>query len=206
MAIADAALTNLPAQPAAVLGPRVRDGDLLLCSAHDPFSRLIAWSTRSPWTHVAIAFRWPRRAEIMVFECVQHIGVRAVPLASFLSQTSSGVRPYPGKIVLARHAGLTPAKRGERLEDMAQYAIDKLGDRFSVGEIAKIALRIIAGRFVRRMPRSLGPDDEFICSEFVARCYHAAGLPIAWDGLGFVAPVDLARDPQVRALARFRTT
>ena len=41
----------------------------------------------------------------MAFESVQTIGVHAVTLDRFISQTSTGQHPYPGKIILARHAG-----------------------------------------------------------------------------------------------------
>jgi hypothetical protein len=31
------------------------------------------------------------------------------------------------------------------------------------------------------------------------------GIDIPWDGLGFIAPADFALDPQVRAIAQFKT-
>jgi hypothetical protein len=104
MAIADDVLTTLKAEPLAAVHARIRDGDILLCSGHDPFSRLIGWATRSPWTHVALAYRWPDLNRIMVFESVQQFGVRTVTLRRFCSESSTGQKPYPGKIVLARHA------------------------------------------------------------------------------------------------------
>ena len=55
------------------------------------------------------------------------------------------------------------------------------------------------------MPKSLGPKDEFICSEYVARCFDKIEIQIAWDGLGFIAPADFAKDPKIHAVARFRT-
>ncbi|MHB8527998.1 MAG: hypothetical protein ACYC8V_00620 [Caulobacteraceae bacterium] len=206
MAISDDVLTTLAPEPLERISRKVRDGDILLCSAHDPFSRLIGWSTKSPWTHVAFAWRWPGLKRIMAFECVQRIGVRTVPLVRFISQTSSGAHPYPGKIVLARHEDFAERKKGMKaMTRLADYAADRIGDRFSNGEVVKIATRIIVGRLDRRMPRSLGPDDEFICSEYVARCFEAIGIQIQWDGLGFIAPADFALDPKIAAVARFRT-
>ncbi|HEY7901571.1 MAG TPA: hypothetical protein VIC25_10340 [Caulobacteraceae bacterium] len=208
MAIEDKVLTRLAAEPREAIAPRIRDGDLLLCSGNDPFSRLIGAATKSPWTHVAFAWRWPDIGRIMVFEAVQQLGVRTVPLQTFLSQSSTGKKPYPGKIVLARHqefadaAGKPGSAAAKRLGDAA---VDRLGDRFSGVEVAKIGARISIGRWARKMPRSLGPRDEYICSEYVAKCFAAAGVTIAWDGLGFIAPCDFARDPNVKALARFRT-
>ena len=59
MPISDDVLRTLKPEPLADVQGRVRDGDLLLCSGRDPFSRLIGWATKSPWTHVALAYRWP---------------------------------------------------------------------------------------------------------------------------------------------------
>jgi hypothetical protein len=153
---------------------------------------------------VALAWRWGEVGRILVTECVQHLGVRAVPLDKFVSETSSGQRPYPGKIVLARHASVDRGKADGR-DPAADFAVDRLGDRFSPAEIGKIALRIIAGRFERSMPPMLEADDEFICSEYVVRALARIGAEIEWDRLGFLAPVDVARDPRVSAVARIQT-
>ena len=204
MAIADDVLQTLAPEPYEKVRDRVQDGDLLLCSADDAFSKLIRWATRSPWSHVAVAFRFASIDRVLVLEAVEKIGVRAVPLSTFISRTSAGVTPYPGRILLARHDRFGSAGQG-RMHRMSDFAFGRLGDRFAAGEIYKILLRIILGRLDVRLPPSLGPDDEFICSEYVARCYEHAGLPIPWDGLGFIAPSDIAADPAVSAVAQIRT-
>jgi hypothetical protein len=207
--ISDSVLTKLPAQSYATISKKVRDGDILLCAAHDPFSRIIGWSTKSPWSHVALAWRWPAVGRHIVLECVQQLGVRAVPLDRFIRETSSGQKPYPGKIILARHRILgegSAQEQAARASDLAKFAIDRIGDRFSSAEVLKIALRIVVGRLDIHMPKSLGPNDEFICSEFVAKCFERINIQIQWDGLGFIAPADFADDPNVGAVARFRTT
>jgi hypothetical protein len=207
MTIEDGYLHTQKAEPLEAVARRIRDGDLLLCAAHDPFSKLIGWATHSPWTHVALAYRWPALGRIMVFEAVQSIGVRTVPIAKFLSQSSTGQKPYPGQIVLARHDAFSElsGRHGAALGRLVDFAVDHLGDRFAPGEILKIAARICAGRFGVTMPKMLGPKDEFICSEYVAKCFEAMGAPVEWDGLGFIAPSDFARDPQTRAIAKFKT-
>lgn len=208
MAIDDDVLTKLKPEPLAEISQRVRDGDLLLCSGHDPFSRVISWATKSPWTHVAVAYRWPGLGRIMVFESVHQLGVRCVPLDKFISQSSTGKKPYPGKIILARHEDYADkgGKHGSAaMKRMAEFAVDRFGDPFAGMEILKIGMRICLGALNRKMPKALGPDDEFICSEYVAKCFQAVGIEIQWDGLGFIAPADIARDPKTRAIARIRT-
>jgi hypothetical protein len=208
MAIADDVLKILKPEPFSAVAGRVRDGDILLCSATDPFSRLISWSTSSPWSHVALAYRWPELNRIMVFESVQQIGVHCVTLERFISQSSTGQKPYPGKIILARHedyAGKGGKSGGAAMRRLADFAVDKFGDRFAPMEILKIATRICVGRMGRPMPTSLGAKDEYICSEYAAKCFEAVGIEILWDGRGFIAPASFANDPKVKAIAQFRT-
>jgi hypothetical protein len=208
MAIDDEVLVHMPPEPFGTISRRVRDGDLLLCAGDDPFSRLIGWSTKSPWTHVAIAWRWPSLGRIMAFEAVQQLGVRAVPLQSFVRQSSTGQKPYPGKIILARHADFAAGlgARGSVAEKrFADFAVDRFGDPFAPAEIAKIMLRIALGRLNRVMPKFMGPKNAFICSEYVAKCFDRVEIKIPWDGLGFIAPADFANDPKIKAIGRFRT-
>jgi hypothetical protein len=205
MAIPDDILQTLAPTPYDEARKLVRDGDILLCSAHDPFSRLIRWATKSPWSHVGIAFHISDIDRVMVLECVEKQGVRTVPLSTFISRTSSGVHPYPGKILLARHGGVDGRSATRRVREMAAFGFDRLGDRFSQGEALKIVLRIALSVFQVKLPKNLGPDDEYICSEFVARCFERIGLQFPWDGRGFVAPDDIAKDPKVIPIAQIRT-
>ena len=202
MSIADDVLETLKPQPYAAVRKLVQDGDLFLCQGRDPFSRLIQWSTKSAWSHIAIAFRIESLDRVIVIEAVEKIGVRAVALSDFCSRDSAGTTPYPGKIVLARHPAF---KTMSKVKPMAKFAFDHLGSRFAPGEIAKIGLRIAEAKFLgehHHMPKILIPDDEFICSEFVAAAFQAAKVKIPWDGLGFIAPADFANAPEVAALAQ----
>jgi hypothetical protein len=205
MAVDEACLKELKPQAYAEVRGEVRDPDLLLCSARDPFSRLIRWATKSPWSHVAMAFRMEEIDRVLVLECVEKIGVRCVPMSTFLTRTSEGTSPYPGQILLARHKGLAAKSRARPMKKMAGAAFDRLGDRFSPAEILKIAARIAVGRLNRATPKSLGPRDEYICSEYVAKCYGEIGLTFPWDELGFMAPCDIAADPRVEPVALIRT-
>ncbi len=206
MTISDTVFSELPAQPYQTVRTMVRDGDLLLCSATDPGSRLIRWATRSIWSHVAIAFWLVEAERAMVLECVEKIGVRCVPLSDFTTRTSSGQTPYPGKILLARHQAIPEKPQEATMKRMSSAAFARLGAKFSSAEIVKIASRITFGRLGRKLPGRLEPDDEYICSEYVAKCFESAGMKFEWDGLGFIAPHDIARDPHVVPVAQIETT
>ena len=205
MTIQDSILSELPPQPYAMIRDQIRDGDMLLCSANDLGSRLIRWATRSQWSHCAIAFRIREIDRVMVLECVQRMGVRAVPMSDFIARTSSGVRPYPGRIVLARHQDFQAGSDQAGMAKMVTFAFTRLGAKFSKWETVKIGLRIALGRLNATMPALIVADDEYICSEYVAKCYESVGLPIAWNGNGFITPADIADDPHVNAVAQIQT-
>jgi hypothetical protein len=202
MAFSADVLDTLPQEDLVDVLPKMRDGDILLCSAHDPFSRLIGWSTKSPWSHVAFAHSWAATGRVLAFECVQQLGVHAVSLTRFVSQTSTGAHPYPGRIIVARHRDMPS---GDALKPLTNFAINAMGDRFSPLEIARIGARIAVGRMDKHMPKALSARNEFICSEYVAKCFDTVGIKIQWDGLGFIAPGDFALDPKVDAVAQFKT-
>ncbi|HEX4182041.1 MAG TPA: YiiX/YebB-like N1pC/P60 family cysteine hydrolase [Caulobacteraceae bacterium] len=183
----------------------IRDGDIVLCQGNDPFSRLIQWSTKSPWSHVAMAFRVDSLDRVIVVESVEKIGVRAVSLSDFLSRDSEGTSPYPGRILLARHDQLNGEVSDPAVRELAKFAFGHIGCKFDPVGIARIAMRIADARLFgnRRTPKLLAPrDDEFICSEFVAAAYERARLKVPWDGLGFIAPCDIADDEHLSPVAQ----
>lgn len=204
MAVPDDALETLKPLPYAKVQALVQDGDLFLCQGNDAFSKLIQSATGSPWSHVAIAFRIDTLGEAIVIESVEKIGVRAVTLSQFCSRSSDGTSPYPGKILLARHAAFKGGPAGRKVKPMARFAFDALGNRFAAHEITKIGARIVAAKVMgkRHTPRMLIPNDEYICSEFVAKAFEAARITVPWDGLGFIAPCDFANDPKIEAIAQ----
>ena len=205
MTVPDDVLDTFKPKPYAQVRKLVQDGDLLLCQGRDPFSKLIRWSTRSPWSHIAIAFRIESLDRVIVIESVEKIGVRAVALSEFVSRDSEGTSPYPGKILLVRHNAYGGGPEDPKVGAMASFAFDHLGCHFAPYEIVKIGLRIVTAQLFgkrRKTARMLLPDDAFICSEFVAKAFAAARVKIPWDGLGFIAPADFANDPDVSAIAQ----
>ena len=202
VAVPESALSDLPPLDYASLRARVRTGDLALCSGQQLFSKAIRWATASKFSHVAMLVRLEEIDRVMVLESIEKIGVRAVAFSRFVSGNGRKPHPFPGQIVIARHSDFAEQATPERLGEMGDFAADRLGAPFSSGEILKIATRIAAAGLGMKMPRQLLPDDEFICSEYVAQCYRHIGIHVPWDGRGFIAPADFARDPKVEAIGR----
>jgi hypothetical protein len=202
VAVPESALSDLPPLDYASIRALVRTGDLLLCSGTQLFSRAIRWATSSEFSHVAMLVRLEEIDRVMVLESIEKIGVRAVAFSRFVAGNGRKPHPFPGQIVIARHTDFAEKATAERLGKMGDFAADRLGAPFSSGEIAKIALRIAAAGLGMKMPRQLLPDDEFICSEYLAECYRHIGIEIRWDGRGFIAPADFAKDAKVEAIGR----
>ena len=205
MTIADDVLTRLPPVDYDVLRPQMRTGDLLLCQGDEAFSKLIRWATRSPWSHIAVVARIEEFDRVMALESVEKIGVRTVPVSRFISQDSAGASPYPGRILLARNRRFADMGTPEHVKAMTRFAFERFGYPFGGGEMTKIALRLIAGGVGMKTPKPLQPDDEYICSEYVDRCYRQVGIETPYNKDGFIAPCDFAADPQVEAVAQVQT-
>lgn len=183
----------------------VRTGDLLLCAGNSGMSRMIQRATRSPWSHVALILRVESIDRVLVVESVESVGVRAVPLSHYAGDAEAGRAGYDGELLIARHRGVARLD-DVHLREVLRVAIDLLGREYDTREILRIAGRILAGR--RRgetpevAPTPLRRDDAYICSEFVWECLRAAGIRIAHDSRGFIAPCDFLADKSVEPLFR----
>ena len=202
MTVPASVLTDLPEQDYAAIRAQVRTGDLAICSGENPFSHVIRWATASPWSHIAMIIRLEDLDRVMVLEAVAKVGVRAVPLSRFVSEGSNHHKPFPGRIVIARHADFEAKAANGALRKLDDFAFDRLGAPFSNAEITKIGVRIALGALGVKVPKMAAPDDEYFCSEYVAECYKRIGIHIPWDGRGFIAPDDFAADAKVEAVAR----
>ena len=172
-------------------------GDLLLCSGRRPFSRFIRRFTDSVWSHVAFVMRLDAIDRVMVFESVESVGVRTVPLSKYLSDYDSRGNSYPGGVVVARHNDFPAlADENELLSRFGQFAVDLFGYPYDRNEIISIAARIAFGADL-----DAGGDREYICSEYVHECYERVGVEIAYNDAGYITPADFARAEGVQLLA-----
>ena len=186
-----------------VFRPEIKSGDLLLCSGTGFFSRMIQTATKSIWSHVAFVVRLDAINRIMILESVEDIGVRTVPLRKYLHDYDSRGNSYPGRIAIARHANFADKAKPEKLYKFGQFAVDLFGYPYDNDEIVKIAARIAGSYmpFSKNVRKTLKPDQEYICSEYVLECYRQLGINITHDSRGFIAPADFAKSKEVTLLA-----
>jgi hypothetical protein len=164
----------------------IKSGDVLLCSGNTMFSKLIQRATGSMWSHVGFILRLDAIDRIMVMESVESIGVRTVPLSSYVSNYNGSRQPYDGRLLIARHRHFNP----DRVHDLSKTAVDLLGHNYSAKEIARITYRITVnlGRNYCNLPE---PDDEYICSEYAYECFKSVGIYIP-TSCGYVTPADFS--------------
>lgn len=177
--------------------PKIRSGDILLCSGSSLFSTLIQKATGSVWSHIAFIIYLEVIDRLMVLESVESIGVRTVPLSSYVKNYNASGKGYPGKLLIARHQQFEPA----RVKDLSEKAVDFFGYPYDTEEIVKIAARIgmKAFGFTKDSP-FMQSTHSFICSEYAYECYRSVGITIDYDPEGFVSPADFAKTPLVEGL------
>jgi hypothetical protein len=93
------------------LREQVQDGNLLLCSGSATFSKLIQMATRSIWSDVGLVMRLQAIDPVLVLESVESMGVRAVPLSSYVRDYSGLETGYPVRFLIARHPFFRPRRR-----------------------------------------------------------------------------------------------
>lgn len=173
----------------------IQTGDIFLCSGHYLVSELIKKVSDSIFSHVALLLKWNDR--IIVLESVEDDGVRAVPLSHYLYNYENKKRTYNGELYIARHLALENPNFDKRLlKKMFGKAIDLLNRNYDKDEIAQIVARIGLGIGRHK------DDDEYICSEFVEKCFNELGIEFSIDEKGFIFPEQIASDSEVKPLYR----
>ena len=174
----------------------IKSGDILLCSGNSFFSNMIKQATNSTWSHVGFILRLDIIDRIMILESVESIGVRAVPLSSYVRDYNGSGEGYPGRLMIARHHDL----KQENIIKLSKFATDLLGYPYSTDSIARIVARIGIGSFGFDQQDPMLPRREFICSEYAHVCFKSVGVHVDYNQMGFIAPADFARCKRVEAL------
>lgn len=180
----------------------IRSGDILLCSGNAIFSSLIQKATGSIWSHVGFILRVDAIDRIMILESVESIGVRAIPLSNYIKDYNATGKPYPGRLMLARHHDV----KQENIPKLSRVAVDLLGYPYRTEEIAHIAARISMQNL--GMPaeaHDANGQRAFICSEYAQVCFQSIGVNVEFNSEGYIAPCDFARSPRVTPLCYIDT-
>lgn len=179
--------------------PLIKSGDIMLCSGNGSFSNLIKKVTNSRWSHVAFIIKIEAIDRLMVLESVESIGVRTVPLSSYLFNYNGSRKPYNGDIMISRHNQMCELD----IHHLSKKAIDLLGHQYDNREImritAKIALSMVKEADFCEIPAE---DDAYICSEYVNECFKSIGIKIN-SRCGYIIPDDFSKDENINPLVNF---
>lgn len=190
------------------LRDRIHNGDLLFCGGNFAFSKTIRYlSGCSKVSHVGIVYWWNDR--LMVLESVETDGVRIVPVSQYVGNYENTQKPYNGRLYLARDqrlyrppenaSELARSIRNPKVEQLLGEAATLLNKKFSFKDVLIFFLQGNTGRFQHE------ENDQFLCSEFVAKCYAGVHIDYPGDGRGFVAPEHIAMSEHVDVLVEIRT-
>lgn len=180
---------------------KIWHGDILLASGFYEFSKLIKIATNSWASHVAPLFRldYGSFKKILVAESVEGVGVRVISLSKYVTDFEGTGFGYNGRIVIARHKQFESLVTPEKLKAMADVACDRLSYHYGNESIANITKRVMLAALGLPLPAPQAHEQD-ICSEHEARVMKEIGISFTWDKRGFIAPDDIADDPQVDLL------
>lgn len=180
---------------------RICNGDLLFCGGNYIFSKTIRYlSGKSKVSHVGIVYWWNDR--LMLMESVETDGVRIVPVSQYLTNYENSGKPYNGRVYLGRHTKLYIAPENEnaasltsnpQMEQMLNTAATLLNKKFSLRDTIDFFKQGITGRLRHK------DNDQYLCSEFVAKCFEKININFPDDGRGFIAPEHIAMSNEVEA-------
>lgn len=180
--------------------PQLRTGDIVLFHSAAAPSELIEIFTESLWCHAAMIWVVPDIDRVMLLESVDKYGVRGTRLSNRINGCPPAPSRYPGKLLVLRHPRLPYPLPRQTGVNLMGYALDRLGYPYGTQELIDIAERIGAGMLGAALKGEVSSSTSFICSQYVAWCYQAAGIQLQPDRKGFIAPADIAADPNVQAL------
>lgn len=198
MAITTAQFEAMTPEPYSQARYKLQTGDIMLFSSTGVFSQVIEHFTDSLWSHSALVWRVGDAAfdRLLLLESIENVGIRAVSAGNRINGAGSA-KAYDGKLVVVRHKLMPDPLTPAMVSDMTRFGLDHLGYPYNPDELIKIAARIALGLAGITLHSHLKPINSYICSEFVAKCYESVGVTLAPDVGGYMAPSDIADDPNI---------
>lgn len=159
------------------------DADVLMFRGSRPISRMLQAGARSSYSHCGLLAWWHRRLMLLQAEsaCIQ-----AVPL-------STALHSYPGEVDWYQ---IRPEVRDPatvlRIIEEAQV---NLGLSYAHTDLLRTILHDVAGM---QLPEDCEEPRALFCSQYVARCFRLAGLPLHPQSDIETFPSEIALSPVLR--------
>lgn len=156
-------------------------GDLIFCSGQESISKEIEAITRSPFSHVLMAWLPGGATQWLTLESTFHRGVHVGKLSDYVDD-------YDGDLVMTRRPVLTAAEKMSALN----VGLRVLEDGYDWRQEVSIA----AHSLIHALPIER-PQKEFYCSGLQYFMSLATPYPLRRPGANYPTPEDLWIDPTV---------
>jgi Permuted papain-like amidase enzyme, YaeF/YiiX, C92 family len=167
--------------------PLLKTGDLVFCSGHYFFSKIIQALTKSTWSHVGVIYKDEQLDRIMILESETLIGVRLMPLSKYINDYKGTHRAYKGNMVIGH---IITQPNAQQLKDAISYGLDQLSRPYDNWEIVRILLRILFKMGKRER------NKNFICSELVRDMFVKAKIDFPMQDT-YISPDAIFRNEKV---------
>lgn len=180
-------IRQMPVMPYQKIRDHLRTGDVVFCSGSYAFSGVIQSLTKSVWSHVAVVYKDEELGRVLMLEAEPQIGIRLIPLSTYLHDYKGSKRPYKGQMVIARlHQDLPK----EQLNRGVSFGLDALTRPYDNYEIFRIMIRILFRISKRERNRS------YICSELVRDVFAKSGVIIQYKDT-YISPNHIWMDERI---------
>jgi hypothetical protein len=156
-------------------------GDLIFCCGREQISQEIEAITRSPFSHVLMAWLPVGARQWLTLESTFNRGVHVGRLSDY-------VDAYNGDLVMTRRPVLSAAEKMSALN----VGLSVLGEAYDWQQEVSIA----AHRLIHALPIDR-PQNEFYCSGLQYFMSLATPHPLRRPGANYPTPEDLWTDPTV---------
>jgi hypothetical protein len=180
-------IKNMPVIPYQKIRDNIKTGDIVFCSGSYTFSGIIQNLTKSVWSHVAIVYKDEELGRVMMLEAEPYVGIRLIPLSTYLQDYKGKRKAYKGQMVIARLHQELPK---EQLNRGLSFGLDALTRPYDNYEIFRIMMRILFRVTKRERNRS------YICSELVRDVFAKSGVIIQYKDT-YISPNHIWMDDRV---------
>ena len=180
-------IKKMPVIPYQKIREHLKTGDIVFCSGSYTFSGVIQKLTKSVWSHVAVVYKDEELGRVMMLEAEPYVGIRLIPLSTYLQDYKGKRRPYKGQMVIARLHQSLPK---EQLNRGLSFGLDALTRPYDNYEIVRILMRILFRVTKRERNRS------YICSELVRDVFAKSGVIIQYNDT-YISPNHIWVDERV---------
>ncbi len=180
-------LVQMPVIPYEKIRDHLKTGHIFFSSGSYAFSGIIQKLTKSTWSHVAVIYKDEELGRVLVLEAEPSIGIRLIPLSTYLKNYKGTKRPYKGQIAIAK---LNFEVDKQQLNKGISFGLDELTRPYDNYEIFRIMVRILF--HISRREK----NKAYICSELVRDIFAKAGLVIHYKDT-YISPDNIWTDERV---------